>query len=255
MKEYIIDEDYKIVFNEETKLWDYYKNEKIVPKSAEKLFKYYSLSINNIDALLNNYYYLSNPGDFNDPFDCNINLVSNHENGLLDNVKIVKRNMIENLGVVSFSETIDNHLMWAHYTNNYNGFALEFKGTKIQTYFKENQVAKKTLTKVIYPKTLKQIEKEFKFAQHYVFTTKLKHWEYEQEWRILCELLEPFDRILSYAPDTVEALYVGHRLIDTNESAYRILLEIHEIRFPTIPIFVVYPHPTELKLEFERVIN
>ncbi len=31
------------------------------------------------------------------------------------------------------------------------------------------------------------------------------------------------------------------------------LLEIHEIKFPTNPIFVVYPHPTDLNLKFEKV--
>lgn len=255
MKEFDLDEEYKMIFNESTGLYDYYKNGKLLSKKAHKLFKYYSLSINNIDALLNNYFYLSNPVTFNDPFDCNVNLANNISESDLLKIKTVKRNNINNVGVVSFSETIDNHLMWAHYTNNYNGFAIEFKGSEVTVNLEKNRFEKKTLTKVFYPKNVKRIKKEFPFALQYVLTTKMRHWEYEKEWRIICQLKKNDDRILHYYPEKVKAIYVGHRLIDESVSAYRLLLEVCEIRFPETPIYAVYPHPTELKLLFEKVWN
>lgn len=254
MKEFKIDSEYKIKYNNSTGLWDYYKNDNVLSKEANKLFKFYSLNINNIDALLNNYFHLSNPESFNDPFDCNINIATNHDIEV-ENLTSVKRNNIENIGVVSFSEVIDNHLMWAHYTNNYNGFAIEFKGTEVTVNLTKNRFEKFTLTRVIYPEKIKKIKKEFPFAMHYVLTNKMKHWEYEKEWRFICQLKNDDDRILNYYPEKVKAIYIGHRLIDNDKSAYRLLLEICSIRFPNIPVFVVYPHPKELKLMFERVLN
>ena len=255
MKEFELDDELKMIFNDSTGLYDYYKNGKLLSKKADKLFKYYSLNINNISALLNNYFHLSNPGTFNDPFDCNVNLASNINEIDLAKMETVKRNNINNIGVVSFSETIDNHLMWAHYTNNYNGFAIEFKGTEVTVDLVKDRFEKHTLTKVFYPKKIKRIEKEYPFAMHYVLSTKMKHWEYEKEWRIICQLKKDDDRVLNYYPEKVKGIYVGHKLIDDSDSAYRLLLEICEIRFPKTPIFVVYPHPTELKLIFERVLN
>lgn len=255
MKEFDLDDEFKIIFNDSTGLYDYYKNGELLSKSAERLFKYYNLNINNIDALLNNYFHLSNPETFNDPFDCNVNLASDISDDKLANLKTVKRNNIENIGVVSFSETIDNHLMWAHYTNNYNGFAIEFKGTEVTINLVKDRFEKFTLTKVFYPKEIKRIKSDYPFAMHYIMTTKMKHWEYEREWRIICQLKKNDDRILYYYPEKVKAIYVGHQLIDKSKSAYRLLLEICEIRFPKTPIFVVYPHPTDLKLFFERVKN
>lgn len=254
MKEFDLDDEYKMIFNDSTGVYDYYKNGELLSKSAEKLFKYYSLNINNIDALLNNYFHLSNPATFNDPFDCNVNLVSDIDEKFT-NIETVKRNNIENIGITSFSETINNHLMWAHYTNNYNGFAIEFKGTEVTVNKVKDRFEKFALTKVFYTKEMRRIKKDYPFAMHYVLATKMKHWEYEKEWRIICQLKKDDDRVLYYYPEKVKAIYFGHRLIDESKSAYRLLLEICEIRFPRTPIYVVYPHPTDIKLFFERVLN
>ena len=144
--------------------------------------------------------------------------------------------------------------MWAHYTNNYNGFALEFNGNEIDVNFNHELFTKHTLTRVLYPNNPSKILHNYPFAQHYVFTTKMKHWSYEKEWRIIIELISD-DRNLEYIPEIVKGIYIGHNIPDNNKSAYNLLLEIQEIRFPKVPLYVVYPHPTELKLEFERVWN
>ncbi len=255
MIEFQLDKKLRMEYNESTGMWDYYKNEKLLSKEAEKLFKFYSLNINNIDALLNNYFHLSNPNSFNDPFDCNINLTSNIEDKQMSKFKTVKRNSISNIGISSFSEAIDSHLMWAHYTNNYMGFAIEFNGNDVIVKATEDRFEKITLTEVLYPQKIKKIKKEFPFALHYVLSTKMKHWEYEKEWRIICQLKNGDDRILYYYPQKVRGIYIGHRLIDEDKSAYRLLLEICAIRFQSVPIFVVYPHPKELELVFEKITN
>jgi hypothetical protein len=256
MREFQIDSEYKIVFNNDTKHWDYYKNGIPVSKVAPNIYKYYSLNVDNIDSLFNSYFYLANPSSFNDPFDCNINIVEDLDEIIKREYNAqIKRNNLKNIGIVSFSEEIDSHLMWAHYTNNYNGFALFFEGDNIQTFPKDNQILKGTFTKVIYQEKIKKIKNELDFSLHYLLTNKLKHWEYEKEWRFICELgyVNPLDRVLYYNHEKIKGIYVGYRLVEENPSAYRLILGIHELKFPEIPIYVVYPHSTELKLEFEKV--
>jgi len=252
MKYFKIDEEYELKLSDDGIIWDKYQNGIILPRTAKKLFKYYSLNVNNIDSLLNHYFYLSNPLNFNDPFDCNVNLIE--DIGDIQNSKQISRNDYLNIGLSSFSEEIDSHLMWAHYTSNYSGFVLEFEGDKITVDIQKNQLKRHSLARVIYPKSPPKILREYKFAQIYVFTTKFKHWAYEKEWRIIADL-NTENRYLRYVPEIVKGIYIGHKIPDENRSAYNLLLEIAEIRYPSIPIYVVYPHRTELKLEFEKVWN
>lgn len=251
MNEFKIDEEYTLKKNPDTVYWDTYQYGKLLSKSTPKLFKFFSLNINNLDALFRNYFYLANPHDFNDPFDCNVNLIE--DIGNLEEMTTVKRNNYKNIGICSFSEIIDSHLMWAHYTSNYNGWALEFTGNKIEMYKQEN-LLRHTLTRVIYRENPIKVKKDYPFAQNYVMTTKFKHWEYEKEWRIIAELLQ-MDRELFYSPKCVKAIYIGHKIFDSSPNIYKMIIEIHTLRFPAIPMFVVYPHSSDLKLEFERVIN
>ena len=250
MNEFSIDKEYQLKLNPETKHWDTYQFGKLLPKTTDKLYKYYPLNLNSIDCILRTYFHLANPGDFNDPFDCNVNLAE--DIGELDKMETVKRNKYKNIGVCSFSETIDSHLMWAHYTNNYNGFALEFIGNKIDVKLRRESINRNSLTRVIYPENPVKISKDYPFAYHYLLTTKFKHWSYEKEWRIIAELNSQ-DREMEYFSESVKGLYIGHKIPDENISAYKLLLEIQEIRFPRTPIYIVYPHPTDLKLKFEKV--
>ncbi len=248
MKEFKIDNEYTLRVNDEG-AWDTYQKGDKLSKDHPELYKFYSLNIYNVDSLLRNYFYLSKPSDFNDPFDCNINLIEN--NRASEILKTVKRNVVSNIGITSLTEVIDSPLMWAHYTNNYRGFAVNF-GNRIDILLREQFFKRYTITRVIYPEKPVKIKGSYPFAQHYFLTTKFKHWEYEKEWRITCDLKEKH-RELEYVPELVKGLYIGHNIPDENPTAYSLLLEIHELRFPKIPVYVVYPHPTELRLKFEKV--
>ena len=248
MKEFKIDNEYNLKLNEDG-IWDTFQNGNKLPHEYPDLYKFYSLNIYNIDSLLRNYFYLAKPSDFNDPFDCNINLIEN--NKAYENLKTVKRNVLSNVGISSLTEIIDSPLMWAHYTSNYKGFALNF-GNRIDILLREHFFSKYTITRVIYPEKPVRIKESYPFAQNYLMTTKFKHWQYEKEWRIICDLKDKH-RELEYVPELVKGLYIGHNIPDENPTAFSLLLEIHELRFPKTPIYVVYPHPTELKLNFEKV--
>lgn len=256
LKEYIIDEEFKLKYNEIEDEWDYFQNNILVPKKSGKLFKYYSANMNNIDSLLNQYFYLTNPTHFNDPFDCNINLVPGIDEGI-ERIEGFKKNNFSNVGVTCFSEVIDNPLMWAHYTNNYRGFALEFKDNQIAAEPKKDQILRSSLTKVTYLKKLVRISPKLPFALHYMFSTKHKHWSYEQEWRIVSEIgKKPVDRFLRFKNEMVKAIYIGHTLLDENSSELRLILNAHQFVYPKVPLYVVYPNFNEftiIKKEFKDV--
>lgn len=260
MKEYNIDDEYTLKYNDKTKYWDNYKLGALLPHEPKKLYKYYPLTPYGIDAFLRSYFYLSNPANFNDPFDCNINLAT-VEPQELNKMTSVKRNNVSNIGICSLSETIDNPILWGHYTNNYNGFALEFDGHGLNVH-DEHLYSRMTIARVIYPKIPKRIDNKLPFALHYFLTTKFKDWEYEKEWRIIAEIKNRNkdddtrdSREMLYYPKCLRALYVGHKILDETPNLMSMLFEIVELKYPEIPIYVVYPHPTELRLNFEKIWN
>lgn len=249
MKELIIDDEYKLVLNNPNRnIWDVYKNDILLPSKVDKLYKYYKLNLYNIDSLLRHYFFLANPGEFNDPFDCNINLLKNIPS--TDNMETVKRNNYRNVGVCCLSENINSKLMWAHYTDNYNGFVIEFNAIGVN--IKKEDYNQYALSRVIYPEKPIQVDIEYPCSHQYLFTTKQKHWEYEQEWRIIAHLNTEI-REMQYSPEIVSGIYIGHNIPDKNPGLYSLLMEIQEIRFPKVPIYVVYPQSDNLDLMFEKV--
>ncbi len=51
MNEFTIDKEYQLRLNFKTKLWDTYQYGELLPKSADKLFKYFPLNLYSIDGL------------------------------------------------------------------------------------------------------------------------------------------------------------------------------------------------------------
>ena len=250
MKEFVIDKIYKLVRKSpERNAWDVYKNENLIT-FPKKLYKFYPLNHFSLDTLFRRYFYLAKPGTFNDPFDCNINLLKNIKGSEI--MQTVQRNNIKNVGICCLSETLDNHLMWAHYTNNYEGFAIEFNDIKVdinKSDFKQFAIAP-----VIYPSKPPRVESNMPYSLQYFLTTKLRHWEYEKEWRIIADL-NADNREMKIVHETVTGIYIGHKIPDDNPGLYKMILEIQESKYPKASIYVVYPHNNNLKLEFEKVWN
>ncbi len=88
----------------------------------------------------------------------------------------------------------------------------------------------------------------------YLLTAKSEKWKYEKEWRLLATIDDsnPFDRIVFYEPIAIKALYIGHKLHDEQESVFNLLESIFMTKYPGKPIYIVYPHPYKLELNFER---
>jgi len=129
---------------------------------------------------------------------------------LLDSIKTHQDMVIERLRVsmyvCSFSERIDSPLMWAHYADNHQGFAIAYNSEE----HKEN------LWPVIYDDKRVEFNLDLlvpgtswlsdalQFSLH-ALISKAKNWEYEKEWRLIsfdinrdqCESME------------IKTLYIG----------------------------------------------
>jgi len=91
--------------------------------------------------------------------------------------------VFEKNGLISFSETWSNPVLWSHYGDRHFGAALGF------------DVSNERLRKVIYRSKrgklpdLSMCSKDEKFRRMNLAThTKFKHWEYEQERRVFVTL-------------------------------------------------------------------
>lgn len=89
---------------------------------------------------------------------------------------------------LSESEEPDNLLMWSHYADSHEGFAIEFDPA--HSYFdqrRSNSDDLRYLTKVKYQSDRPKLE--FNTIDNFgEFLVKSIQWEYEQEWRMLTDL-------------------------------------------------------------------
>lgn len=132
-----------------------------------------------IESLLHRTIRISNPRQFNDPFDCWINVELNWEsdaecelfleklaknfrqNGKLVFPKTIKpeysskffknfkplfEEMLKTYGIICFSDSSDKTLMWSHYAKDHKGFCLGFDAEKL---LKLNE--KETPSSTFYP--------------------------------------------------------------------------------------------------------
>lgn len=213
--------------------------------NPEFLYKYYSLSPYNIDALQNLYLYASHPYELNDKFDCLEYLID------LDSVEddVIKSyfekydhtlkeiedkidyfreqfkiafpiSLFSSFGVISLTRNILNPLMWAHYASSNHGFAVKYN----PKFFHE---------KVIGPFPINYQSEWLPIAFKvpilaFLYQTNIKSdvWKHEDEWRFIgagkdmstprfMEQKEFVDnRKFSYRKEAVEEIILGNMFLD-----------------------------------------
>lgn len=153
------------------------------------LHRYQSINKLTIANLIHKKNWASNTSKFNDPFefqlrsDFTINekgqylINSQEENDIRKNIK----NLISKFGVISYSETENNILLWSHYSDNHKGMCLVFD---IQ---EDPSLA---IFKVEYEDLIYPIEFKFDYNLIGILTTKSKAWSYEKEHRQIFKIGE-----------------------------------------------------------------
>ena len=238
--EYSIDSKYSVEKHEDSKHFKYLENGKFMPESTEYLYKYLAWNERTIASLFGNYLWLTNPVHFNDPFDCNKNMIFNYD--FNEKEKFEKRNYFKDVGILSLTENKFCPLMWAHYTGNYNGIVLKFKADSFNKIETKNQFEQIKLRKVIYPELFKQFPLGFKFSKELMLFIKTKNWNYEKEWRLITKLKEPYNRYLRFDPESLEEIYIGHNLFENLESrSIAILTQIRDTYYPETKLTRIFP--------------
>lgn len=180
------------------------------------LYRYQRLTAHSLASLLNDTVWLSSPTTFNDPFDCAITLsrdklkesldhaiaeiasrnnipkeqIANHDKVINQDEQAYEwlrsslKNSMQRIGVLCFSATHSEILMWSHYANNHKGFCVEYD-------FSEGSHLRKIAQPVCYSETIPALSlanlpegAESNFLDVCIFT-KAKQWQYEQEWRVI----------------------------------------------------------------------
>lgn len=215
------------------------------------LYKYYPLNEYSLDGLENGYFYLCNPRYFNDPFDCNRNLIIENQKDLNDWDYVQLLNDINNKGISCFSERGMHPLMWGHYTNSYNGFVIKIK---FNFQFSESiDFQAVQLLNVIYSNNPNSVPKNAPFSPQYQLMVKLKDWHYEKEWRLIVHKQNPEVDKLYYDSAAIEEIYIGYKTYHDNgdqQMALRRKFEkIIKSKFSDTPLFSVGPDQKKLELK------
>lgn len=179
-----------------------------------------------LNSLKNNQLWVASPKTFNDPYDCMMNIDIKDEvlektkivlqelfgdsiaNELLNKTKDVQNQAIDNLRpefdkivkngteeiqeglfVSCFSElsNLNSILMWSHYSNQHQGFCVEYDYREINRL----RIKDNTIIPILYsdkPNICEvKIDTRVEILQYQlgIAFTKSTEWEYEKEWRLI----------------------------------------------------------------------
>lgn len=187
--------------------------------NPKTVYKYYSNSKFNREAIINNYLFCSHPYHLNDPMDFSSMLwdfsgmTEKRYNGFFEfhdlpkevsystdrnnNFKEIKSKFWEihtdRSGIISLSKNELNTLMWAHYSSEY-GFCVEFNIDKLisEIVYYNKEINNYVFMPIQYVENIEMIDffaKEFlspDIPVLYALNIKKADWKYEEEWRLVC---------------------------------------------------------------------
>lgn len=185
-------------------------------KSPKYLYKYFSINKYTRSVFVNNEIYFCKPSQFNDPFDSKV--CYKFEGKQITKLHFIRKqlkqlpscskkqakqilsdpkNFIEfernmqklwddsrnQLGVLCLSEKNDNILMWSHYSQQHQGFCLEFN-PKLGFLQRAHPIVYSQKLPIFNPLHYKETRQQ-KLTLAKDLLTKSSDWKYEQEWRVI----------------------------------------------------------------------
>lgn len=180
---------------------------------SNNLISHRFMSINEylISALVNSQLYFSSPQNFNDPYDCRIDIEGSLKRAMGEasetQRKILQvftnenltwlKNEIMQVGVICFSKQLDNTLMWSHYAKNHTGLCLTYEippefilenSPQIMGWDEVkygNEEIKKFFLSLRPDKDANEFENFIEPLITRILSTKSEAWSYEEEFRIV----------------------------------------------------------------------
>lgn len=168
-----------------------------------KIYKYFNFSSvssfatdNRIDSFKNNYLWFSKPRFFNDPFDCNLQVIS-YYNNFLNSLSLLSPNakdlIIENtkeFGICCFSKSNDNIHMWSHYADSHKGICVEYDSSNFDDYFSSSLKCRCFLQEVDYRDTLINLNGDIEWERQKDFTETKQIGQIVNDPKLLDRLFE-----------------------------------------------------------------
>jgi hypothetical protein len=146
-----------------------------------KLYKFYNAQYG-IEAIKNGRIKVSTLSDLNDPFDCRSISFTDHEQR--QNYKEYLSEYMKEKGILCFSKSWSNPVLWSHYANSHKGLCLELEAE--DGFCREvNYISKVSLNSI--PDIKKPTEGEKNILDQSVYK-KFSHWKYESETRKIVNL-------------------------------------------------------------------
>lgn len=182
--------------------------------------------------------------------------------GLLTEKNIIKNNenifeeiTCKQVGVLSFSKTKDNILLWSHYSNKHTGYCLAYDQTKLEKYLEEKYNTMSLVPfwfDVIYEDDYPIVipdrnlsEKEYMEIQ---LKTKSNLWAYEKEYRIV---MLGGTNINSKIPnELIGEVILGCNISTDHKEEILNTLKIKKIK---VPVLVAKKHKEKFELVFENL--
>ena len=147
-----------------------------------KIYKYFNFNLDDlssdkkIESFRENYLWFSKPRFFNDPFDCNMEIIK-YYNGFLNSINSIADKaedlLIENtkeFGICCFSETKTNIHMWSHYANSHKGICVEYDSSEFDDYFSQLLQCRCHLNPVDYREKLIDLNGDIEWKKHKDYT-------------------------------------------------------------------------------------
>lgn len=187
----------------------------LCPKYGIKTLKEHRLKISNILEL-------------NDPFEFFSADLGNKQ--FRQAMAAVKQEMALSRGIICFSKTWSNPLLWSHYADKHKGICLGIE------FPSEN------LTRMRYKKLRVPVSSDIdEHSMQKILTTKFNHWRYEQEYRAFLSLDEA-DPDNNYYLDFSDQVQLKEVIVGVNSTLTRQnILDALDTRAKTVRIFKARP--------------
>lgn len=226
------------------------------------------------DSLINSQIWFSNPQEFNDPFDCDINMrirhstqgqiqtyFEDHLKNLFQNWELEKINaknitrqkfemlinkaakrVIQRKGLACFMSSCDNLLMWAHYADSHKGVCLKFDILEDTTFFSP-------ANKVIYSKDYPEFDylTDKNDFVNQMFFTKSEEWTYEGEVRVLKDKEGNYD----FNPNSLKEIIFGCKISDDDKKT---LTKVIRTYYQACQLIQAEKNDNSFSLEFKECI-
>lgn len=127
-----------------------------------------------------------------------------------DALQTIKNGKVE-LGLCAFSETNNNELMWAHYSDEFGGICIRYNFRRLLKGL-SNSYSFSRISYAEHPPKMGKPDGDFSLKVRRIMSTKNHRWLYEREWRMFAPLRGKNEYRSSKKAPVVAAVYLGFRM-------------------------------------------